>query len=166
MHQPTGRKTSKEKLRPTPTQERALDTVLWRCRTLYHTALQQRITAWPRCHLSVTRCQQEAALQDLRADFPAYAASHSPVLQEVLARLDQASQGFFRRVAHGEQPGFPRCQGRTRWPSCTDKEYGHGARLENGFLVLATLGRIAVRWSRPLQGTPKTVTLSKEADGW
>jgi putative transposase len=23
-----------------------------------------------------------------------------------------------------------------------------------------------VRWSRPLQGTPKTVTLSKEADGW
>ena len=27
-------------------------------------------------------------------------------------------------------------------------------------------GRIAVRWSRPIAGTSKTVTLSKEADGW
>src|SRR5262249_50205751 len=40
-----------------------------------------------------------------------------------------------------------------------------GARLDNGFLVLSKSGRIAVRWSRPLTGTPKTVTLSREADG-
>jgi putative transposase len=25
---------------------------------------------------------------------------------------------------------------------------------------------VAVRWSRPLEGTPKTVTISQEADGW
>jgi putative transposase len=23
-----------------------------------------------------------------------------------------------------------------------------------------------VRWSRPIEGTPKTVTISREADGW
>src|SRR4029077_13218948 len=28
------------------------------------------------------------------------------------------------------------------------------------------VGRIAVRWSRSVEGTPKTVTISKEADGW
>jgi putative transposase len=33
-------------------------------------------------------------------------------------------------------------------------------------LVLSKIGRIAVRWSRPIRGTIKTVTLSKEADGW
>ena len=33
-------------------------------------------------------------------------------------------------------------------------------------MVLATIGRIAVRWSRPIEGTPKTVTVSREADGW
>jgi putative transposase len=33
-------------------------------------------------------------------------------------------------------------------------------------LVLSKIGRIAARWSRPLEGTPKTVTLSREADGW
>jgi putative transposase len=31
--------------------------------------------------------------------------------------------------------------------------------------VLAKIGRIAVRWSRSLQGTPKTVTMRREADG-
>src|SRR5262249_59562069 len=41
-----------------------------------------------------------------------------------------------------------------------------GARLDNGFLVLSKIGRIAVRWSRPLVGTPKMATISREADGW
>jgi putative transposase len=31
---------------------------------------------------------------------------------------------------------------------------------------LSKIGRISVHWSRPLEGTPKTVTISKEADGW
>jgi putative transposase len=38
--------------------------------------------------------------------------------------------------------------------------------LDNGFLVLSKIGRIALRWSRPLEGVPKTVTVSREADGW
>jgi putative transposase len=38
--------------------------------------------------------------------------------------------------------------------------------LDNGFLVLSKIGRITVRWPRPPEGTPKTVTISKEADGW
>src|SRR5262249_49110190 len=36
----------------------------------------------------------------------------------------------------------------------------------NGYLVLAKLGRSAVRWSRPVVGTSKTVTVSRDADGW
>jgi hypothetical protein len=43
---------------------------------------------------------------------------------------------------------------------------GGGAVLDGGVLRLSTLGRIALRLHRPLQGTPKTVTLSNEADGW
>jgi putative transposase len=164
--QTTCRKTYKEKLRPTPAQECALERVLWRCRTLYNVALEQRITAWRRCHVCITRYQQEAELKDIREAFPEYAAIHSHVLQDVLARLDRTYQAFFRRLAAGEQPGFPRFQGRDRYHSFTYKEYGNGARLDNGSLVLSKIGRIAVRWSRPVQGTIKTVTISKEADGW
>jgi len=89
------RKTDQEKLRPTPAQERGLEAVLWRCRTLYTTALEQRITAWERCDVSVTRYQQAAELKDIRADFPEYAAMHPHVLQEMLARLDRTCQAFF-----------------------------------------------------------------------
>ena len=31
---------------------------------------------------------------------------------------------------------------------------------------MSKIGRLAVRWSRPLQGVPKTVTIAQEADGW
>jgi putative transposase len=88
------------------------------------------------------------------------------VPQDVLARLDTTYQAFFRRLINGEQPGFPRFQGSDRYHSFTYKEYGNGARLDNGSLVLSKIGRSAVRWSRPVEGTIKTVTLSHEADGW
>jgi hypothetical protein len=44
-HQTACRKTFKEKLRPTPTQERELGRVLGHCRTLYNTALERRVTS-------------------------------------------------------------------------------------------------------------------------
>jgi putative transposase len=166
MDQQCLRKTFKYKLQPTPEQERELERTLLHCRTLYNTALEQRITAWQRCHVSVSRYQQEAELKVVRAEFAEYAAIHSHVLQDVLARLDKTYQAFFRRVQRGERAGFPRFKGRDRFHSFTYKEFGNGARLDNGFLVLAKIGRIGVRWSRSLQGTPKTVTVSREADGW
>jgi putative transposase len=126
----------------------------------------QRITAYQRRHVSLSRYEQEAELQDIRSAFPDYAAIHSHVLQDVLARLDKTYLAFFRRVQRGEKAGFPRFKGRNRFHSFTFKEYGNGARLDIGYLVLSKIGRIAVHWSRPIEGTPKTVTISKEADGW
>jgi putative transposase len=166
MEQQTLRTTFKEKLRPTPAQERALDEVLWRRRTLHNIALEQRSAAWQRRHISVSRFQQEAEVQDIHAECPEYAAIHSHVPQEALARLDKTYQAFFRRLQQGEKAGFPRFKGRNRFHSFTFKEYGNGATLDNDFLMLSTMGRIAVHWSRPIVGTSKTFTLSKEADGW
>ena len=107
-------------------------------------------------------------MKDLRAALPEYAAIHSHVLQDVLARLDKTYQAFFRRIREGQTPGFPRFHGRNRFNSFTYKEFGNGATAgdQRRFLVLSKIGRVAVRWSRPLEGTPKTVTISREADGW
>ncbi len=160
------RKAYKYKLKPTPEQERQLEEVLRRCRVLYNTALEERITAYRRCGVTLTCYQQQAELPDLKAAFPEYGDIHSQVLQDVLTRLDKTYQAFFRRVKAGQTPGFPRFQGRNRYHSFTYKQYGNGARLDNGCLVLSKIGRTAVRWSRPLEGTPKTVTISREADGW
>ena len=133
---------------------------------LYNTALEQRITAWQRHCVSISRYEQEAELKTIRAEFPDYAAIHSHILQDVLARLDKTYQAFFRRVQRGEKAGFPRFKGRNRFHSFTFKEYGNGATLDNGVLVLSKIGRISVHWSRLIEGTPKTITVSKEADGW
>ncbi len=166
----TVRKTFKAQLRPTPAQERALDEMLWRCRELYNAGLEQRKTAWERCHVSISRYEQEAELKDIRAAFPKYAAIHSHIhshsLQDVMARLQKTYDDFYRRIREGEKPGFPRFKGRNRWRSFTVKEDGNGARLDKGYLVLSQIGRSSVHWSRPSEGTPKTVTISGEADGW
>jgi putative transposase len=120
--QVTCRKTFQEQLRPTPAEECALERVLWRCRIRYNAALEQRITARQRCHVSITRYQQEAELKAIREAFPEYAVIHSHVLQDVLARLDTTYQAFFRRVQQGERAGFPRFHGKDRYHSFTYKE--------------------------------------------
>jgi len=166
MEQQTVRKTYKYKLKPTPQQERAMAFVLRRCRELYNAALQERREAWHKCGVSVTVAMQSAQLPEIKEVRPEYGDIHSQVLQDVLTRLDRAFQAFFRRVKNAETPGYPRFQGANRYTSFTYKQYGNGATLDNGFLILSKIGRIAVRWSRPLEGTPKTVTISREADGW
>jgi putative transposase len=127
------------------------------------------VAALPHGQASITRSQQEVELKAIRAELelPGYAAIHSHVLQDVLARLDTTYQAFYRRVQRGEKPGFPRLHGKHRSHSFTDKEYGNGARLDNGSPMLAKIGRVAVRWSRTMQGTikTKTVPISREADG-
>src|SRR5262245_56753808 len=136
-------------IRPILEQWQGSEIILLRCCRLYHVALEQCLTWWRRGQgRSATRYQQEAELKNSRAEFPGHAAIHSHVLQDVLARLDQTYQDYFRRLAAGEHPGFPRFQGGNRYHSLTYKdykEYGNGARLDNGHLILSTIGRIAVR---------------------
>jgi hypothetical protein len=112
---------------------------------------------------------QSAQLLAIKAVRPEYRDIHSQVLQDVLTQLDRAFQRFLARVKAGQTPGYPRIQGQNRYTSFTYKQSGNGAILEgsdNGFLVVSKIGRIAVRWSRPMEETIKTVTISREADGW
>ena len=165
MEQQSLRKTFKHKLMPTPQQEQALVCVVRHCRELYNAALQERRDAWQKCGVSITVASQSAQLPVVKEVRPEYRDIHSQVLQDVLTRLDRAFQAFFRRMQAGETPGYPRFQGANRYTSFTYKQFGNGATLDNGCLVRSRLGRIAVRWSRPLEGTPKTVTITREADG-
>jgi putative transposase len=158
--------TYKRKRKPTPEQEQAMAFVVRRCRELYTAGLQERRDAWQKCGVSLTAASQSAQLPAIKDVRPEYRDLHSQVLQDVLARLDRAFQAFFRRVKQGETPGYPRIHGANRYHSFTYKQFGNGATLDNGCLILSKIGRLAVRWSRPLEGTPKTVTVTREADGW
>ena len=168
MDQQRVRKTYKYKLLPTPAQEQAMATVVWRCRELYNAGLQERKAAWEQCRVSVTFAMQSAQLPAIKEVRPEYHDLHAQVLQDVLHRLDKAFAAFFRRIRAGEHPGYPRFQGKDRYTSFTYPQMGAhgGAALDGAVLSLSKIGRIRLRLHRPVQGTPKTVTISREADGW
>jgi putative transposase len=160
------RKTYKYKLKPTPEQERQLERVLMLCRHVYNAAVGERREAWRMRGISVTNYQQKAELPEIKAALPEYAEVHSQVLQDVVLRVERAFQAFYQHLREGKTPGYPRFHGRDRYNSFTYPQFENGARLDNGFLVLSKIGRVTVRLSRPIEGTPKTVTISREADGW
>ncbi|HLW00718.1 MAG TPA: transposase [Ktedonobacterales bacterium] len=162
----TRRKAYKFKLCPTPEQEQKLDWTLWRCRELYNAALAERKEAWSMCQVSIGYYEQKRDLPAIKALRPEYQDIHAHVLQDVMKRLDKAFAAFFRRVKAGEKPGYPRFQGRDRYHSFTYGEYGNGARLDGGILSLSKIDRVPIRLHRPIEGMPKTVTISREVDGW
>jgi len=91
-------------------------------------------------------------------------------LQDVTARLDKAFQAFFRRVKAGVDPkkvGFPRFKGKYRYNSFTLSQAGWKLdALDSGRLYVAGIGHLKIKWSRPIAGTIKTVTIKRDADHW
>src|SRR5260370_40625518 len=167
MEQPSVRKTYQYHLLPMSEQEQTLETVLSRCRMLYNVAFEQRKTWWGRGQgIGATYYQQKAELPDLKVACPDYAEVNAQVLQDVILRVERTYQAFFRRLQAGEQPGSPRFQGRNRYHSFTYPQDGGGVVLDGGVLSLSKLCRVPIRLHRPLGGSPKTVTISREADCW
>src|SRR5215472_9914309 len=162
----TVRKTFTYTLQPTAEQEGTLAFVVCRCCELYNAAPEERREAWGMRRVSISAAGQSAQLPAIKEARPEYRDIHAQGLQDVLTRLDRAFHAFFRPVQHGETPKYPWYKSTTRYTTFTYKQFGNGATPDNGFLMLSKIGRLAVRWSRPLEGTPKTVTISREADGW
>jgi putative transposase len=160
------RKAYKYKLVPTPEQAAKLDWTLRRCRELYNAALEERREAWRMRQVSVGYYEQKRELPAIKDLRPEYKDIHAHVLQEVIKRVDRAFHAFFWRVKAGQKAGYPRFQGSNRYHSLTYAEYGNGVTLDGGILSLSKIGRVAIRLHRPLEGIPKTVTISREADGW
>src|SRR5215831_12415518 len=93
------RKPVPYKLRPTREQAAMMEQPLRLCRGLSNGAVEQRRTWWGRGQGRVaTRAQQEAALPELKGAFPEYATVPSPVVHDVLTRLERPYPAFFRRV--------------------------------------------------------------------
>lgn len=154
------------KLYPSKPQERKLEVTRETCRRWYNDLLAERKTAYAERQETIGKYDQLRRVKDHKASNPWAADVHSHVLQVVVADLDQAFQAFFRRVKAGEKAGYPRFRGRNRFDSFGFKEYGNGFKLDGRRLRVFGIGRIGVRWHRPLEGIIKTLRLIKKASGW
>jgi putative transposase len=151
---------------PTSTQRRNMDSTLETCRRWYNACLEERKTAYKERGVTIGKYDQLTKVKEFKSTSPYATSIHSHVLQVVVADLDKAFQNFFRRVKAGETPGYPRFKGQNRFNSYGLKEYGNGFKLDGRRLKLSGIGRVRVRWHRPLEGRVKTVRLVRKAAHW
>jgi putative transposase len=159
-------KTFAYRLYPSKPQARLLDRMLETCRRWYNQCLAERRDAYHQHGEAVTKFAQLAKVKELKASNHYAKGIHSHVLQVVVTDLEKAFQAFFRRVKAGATPGYPRFKGRNRFDSFGFKEYGNGFKLDGRRLKLTGIGRVAVRWHRPLEGQIKIIRITRRAGKW
>ncbi len=162
---------------PMKGQVKDLDEFLWRCRTLYNAALQERIECYQKTGRSLSLYDQQKSLTVIRSDdgHPSddgdWSALSVPVGRGPLRTLDLAFKGFFRRLKAGQKPGFPRFKGRGRIRSlhldtCYGLNPGSGQWVWLTFKGLRGRLRVWVHRPIPLTGKRKAARLVKDPKGW
>ncbi len=155
------KKAFKYRLYPSSKQEQKLFWTLARCRELYNAALSERRDAYdihvrqhPNYYDEPTRKQltkehavsyyeQKRDLPEIKSELrEEYQEMYSQVLQDVLLRLDKAFAAFFRRIKNGEEPGYPRFQGRNRYDSFTYPQTGGFSLTHDSRVCLSKIGSI------------------------
>ena len=160
------RKAFLYRLYPSRSQARLLDATLETCRHVYNDCIAELKTAYQERGETIGKYEQLRQVKERKATNPWAKNVHSHVLQTVVQDLDKAFDAFFRRVKAGETPGYPRFKGRNRWHSFGLKELGNGFKVDGRRLKLSGIGRVAIRWHRPIDGQIKTLRISKKAGKW
>ena len=162
-------KSFKYRLRPTKKQENILMAHIEECRLLFNQFLCARIQAWKNENKSLSRYEQNKIIPLMKQQRPTLKEVYSQALQQVSTRVDLAFKGFFRRLKEraktGEKAGFPRYKGQNRYDSITYPQFSNGCRLDDKGLRLGKIGCIRVVQHRPLDGIPKSCTITRTATG-
>ena len=140
-----------------------IDEWLLLCQQLYNACLEERIDAWTRHKISISKVDQDKSITVVRKENPQYAKVGSQVLQDVSDRVKKAFDGFFRRVKIKQTAGFPRLKSRYRYHSFTLKQSGW--KLQGKSLKITNIGKNKLRKSREIQGKIKTVQIKKDIQG-
>ena len=117
---------------------------------------------------SISEQDQRRRLAEIRdADPDGIGSIPLSISRNQVEIIHKAMKAFFRRVAKGEAPGFPRFKGyeRIRSFSCP---IGDGIQLRDGRLYAKMLwhGGLKVNMHRDLPGVPKTVRLKYDGRFW
>jgi putative transposase len=136
------------------------------CRNDYNMCLAERKWAWKLEQRGVGKNDQVKQARLYRKTFPQAKAVFSQTLQSVAIEVSKSFDAFFRRVKAKEKPGYPRFKGRNHFHSFNFPQYGVGVKVDGRRLKLYSIGRVRVRWHRPLEGTLKTVRIVHKAGRW
>lgn len=156
----------KFRLYPTKAQEEQITKNFGCCRYVFNHFLAQRQAQYKETGKAPTRFQQEKSLTELKRELPWLKEADSTSLQASIQDLDMAYQNFFRRVKHGEKPGYPRFKSKHRnRHSYKSKCVGTNIKVLDGAVRLPKLGEVKCRFSRKVEGRVLSATVSQEASG-
>jgi putative transposase len=131
-------------------------------RWLWNLALEQRLMGLRRTDKRYpTAFDQINELTDLRIELPWLADVPRNVCAQLLVELDKAFQRCFKRL--GRLPRWKR-KGRDALNLC--EPHAKVWRLDGSAIRFPKLGNLRAVMHRPLEGTRKTCTISREGDQW
>lgn len=139
--------------------------MLEECRWLYNKILETRKNVYEQDGKSLRLYDTQNMIPAWKVERSSLKSVHSLVLQQVNIRVDLAFKAFFRRIKAGETPGYPRFKGYGRYDSMTFTQYGNGAKIADGKLVISKLGSVKLVLHRDLIGIPKMVCVRRSATG-
>jgi putative transposase len=170
------------KLYPNATERLAMeDTLGLHCR-INNTLIEEHKRRYEAGECSFSFAAMCKDLTAWRARSMALAALNAQSLQVTAKRVSLAFAAFFRHVAAGEVPGFPRFKSFQRYAGWGYKAYGDGWKLlkersvykagkkyagtEYGAVRLSGIGTISMRGRARFHGTPKTAEVFKKGCNW
>lgn len=156
--------TYKFRLYPKKGQISAMEKWLEECRMLYNNFLAERKNGWEKSKKSFTLYTQLNRLPKLKKTYPGLKSVYSQVLQNVGMRVDLAYRAFFRRIGRHKKPGYPRFKSFGRYdsfcyPCCVS------IKMDDGFISLPKIGKVAWIKHREITGKLKTVTVKRSRTG-
>lgn len=150
-------------------QHQLMDRLCEQQRLLYNAALQERIDAWRKANISISKLDQFKSLTQIRSFDAVYAEVPVKMSRWTISRVDDAFTGFFGRVKRGERPGFPRFKSILRWRSFGFQEFD-GISLQDGKLVSRIFRRsgLKVRMHRkiPSDSRIRSCTFTRRGRYW
>jgi putative transposase len=159
-------KTFEFKLRLNKSFVDACERELEHSREIYNAALAERISCYRITGASLGYKEQSRHLTEART-LPEVKSHLRTIQQDALERVDEAFNGFFRRVRNGEKPGFPRFKGKDRYHTFSQKyERVRPCPIKGDKLTVPGVGSCRVRLSRPIEGQCKQLRITRRVDGW
>lgn len=162
------------RIHPTAGQRGALVRLLRSQCSLYNAALDERRGRWAWSRERVSWIDQFKELTGASAEIPSLDEFGVTVHRGTLKRLDEAFQGFFRRVSSGQTPGYPRFKASARFDSVTYpttdawKLYvPEGRKGTYGRLRIRGVGHVRVKLHRSFDGAmPAQMAIRRRGDRW
>ncbi len=157
-------KTYKYRLYPNKTQEELLKNTLIVCKNLYNICLEEKIKAYKvdGKNLSAFDLNNKIKVFDIENKENV----HSQVLQNTVARLDNAFTQFFRRCNKGgEKVGFPRFKSFERYDSFCYPQHGFKILDDQRHLKLSKIGSVKIKLHRNFDGKIKNVLVKRDSLG-